>query len=119
MRLLAMFLTGCIFYFLFPFWWSVALSAFSTAFVVYKTARSAFWSGFITSTLLWTIMILVKTIPNDNLLAQKMAGLIHFSDWSLLLFLSAMLGGLVSGFGALSGYLTGQVMMPYIRKFIK
>jgi len=119
MRLLVMLLTGCIFYFLFSFWWSIALSAFSIAFVIYKTPRSAFWSGFITSALIWTIMILVKTTPNDNLLAQKMAGLIHLSDWGWLLLLSALLGGIVSGFCALSGFLTGRLLMPYIKQLIK
>ncbi|MBN9386353.1 MAG: hypothetical protein J0H74_36685 [Chitinophagaceae bacterium] len=113
MKFLIMLLTGIVFYFLLPVWWSVVPAVFLISLFMYKTGRAAFRDGLLCNTVIWVIMILVRTLPNDNLLAERMARLIHLSDWSLLLFVSLIPGALVGGFGALAGYLTGRTLAPY------
>ena len=87
-------------------WWVVALIAFATAFFLDKTPGQSFWSGFGGVFAAWTILILLKSIPNDNILAGRVIQLFPLPHWwGLLLIISALIGGLVGGMAALSGVL--------------
>ena len=115
MPFLIMFAGGILFYFLCSFWWSIVLVCFLAAFGFYKNGRSAFIGGFLVNSLIWTFAILVKTIPNDNLLATKMATVLHLSRWIWTLFITILIGGIVSGLGGFAGYLTRD-SVRFVRK---
>src|SRR5690349_23024050 len=88
-------------------WWMAAAIAFSAALFIGKTSGKAFWSGFVAIFVLWIILALMKSIPNDNLLASRVIQLFPLPhQWVLLLFVTALIGGLVGGMAALSGVLT-------------
>jgi hypothetical protein len=84
-------------------WWIVAGIAFLAAFFVGKTSGQSFWSGFGGVFIAWTIMALIKSIPNDNILATRVAHLFQLPNWILILLITALIGGLVGGMSALSG----------------
>ncbi|MDP9076216.1 MAG: hypothetical protein M3O71_02235 [Bacteroidota bacterium] len=86
-------------------WWVVAIAAFLPALFIGKTPARSFWSGFAGVFIVWTILALFKTVPNDNMLAKRMAGLFHLPNWVLLLIITALIGGIVGGMSALSGVL--------------
>ena len=87
-------------------WWVIALIAFIAAYFLGKTSGQSFWSGFGGVFIAWTILILLKTIPNDNILANRVIQLFPLPHWwILLLLISALIGGLVGGMSALSGVL--------------
>ncbi|MEZ2338698.1 hypothetical protein AB6735_23820 [Mucilaginibacter sp. RCC_168] len=86
-------------------WWVVAIAAFSAAFFIGKTSGQAFWSGFLAVFIVWIVLALFKSIPNDHILAKKVAVLLHLPGWGYLLVITGIIGGLVSGFAALSGVL--------------
>jgi uncharacterized membrane protein YhaH (DUF805 family) len=86
-------------------WWVVAIAAFSAAFFIGKTSGQAFWSGFLAVFIVWIVLALFKSIPNDHILAKKVALLFHLPGWGYLLVITGIIGGLVSGFAALSGVL--------------
>jgi uncharacterized membrane protein YhaH (DUF805 family) len=86
-------------------WWVVAIAAFSAAFFAGKTPRQAFWSGFSAVFIVWIVLALFKSIPNNHILATKVAQLFHLPGWWLLLLITGIIGGLVSGLAALSGLL--------------
>lgn len=111
-----MLLSGAALYYLLPFWWSIVPASFLTAFILCKNGRTAFWAGFCSNALIWCIMIFIKTIPNDNLLAARMAGLFHLPHLTLLLCISVLIGGLFSGFTSLSGYWVRQAVKVYFNK---
>lgn len=86
-------------------WWVVAIAAFIASFFIGKTSRWAFWSGFSAVFIGWVILALFKSVPNDHLLAKQVATLFQLPNWILLLFITAIIGGLVGGMAALSGVL--------------
>jgi len=88
-------------------WWVAALIAFLAALFAGKTSGKAFVSGFGAIFVLWVILALMKSIPNDNILASRVIQLFPLPhQWILLLLITALIGGLVGGLAALSGVLT-------------
>ena len=88
-------------------WWFVAIVAFVTAFFIGKTPGRSFWSGFGAVFIVWAVLALFKTIPNNNILASRVVQLFPIPHyWLLLLMITALIGGLVGGMAALSGMLT-------------
>jgi hypothetical protein len=86
-------------------WWVVAIAAFLAALFAGKTARQAFISGFGAVFIVWVVLALFKSIPNDHILAKRIAALFHLPSWWLILVVTGIVGGLVAGFAALSGLL--------------
>ena len=86
-------------------WWIVAITAFLAAFFIGKTSGQSFWSGFSAVFIVWTVLALFKSIPNDHILAKRVAGMFQLPNWILLLFVTALIGGLVGGMSAWSGVL--------------
>ena len=88
-------------------WWAAALIAFLAALFIGKTSGKAFLSGFGAIFVLWMILALMKSLPNDNVLAGRAIQLFPLPhQWILLLLITALIGGLVGGMAALSGVLT-------------
>jgi hypothetical protein len=91
-------------------WWIVALIAFLAALFLGKTSGKSFWSGFGGVFIVWVILTLLKSIPNDNMLASRVIQLFPLPhNWILLLLITALIGGLVGGMSALSGILVKKV----------
>jgi hypothetical protein len=87
-------------------WWVVAIAAFLAAFFIGKTPWQSFFSGFTAVFIVWTVLALFKTIPNDNILASRVVQLFPLpNNWIWLLVVTALIGGLVGGMAALSGVL--------------
>jgi|GEM_PF-147730 hypothetical protein len=91
--------------FLLP-WWGITIAAFLPALLIGKTSGRAFWSGFGAVFIVWAVFALLKSIPNDNILAGRVVQLFPLpNNWLWLLLVTAIIGGLVGGMGALSGVL--------------
>lgn len=86
-------------------WWIIAVIAFLAAFFINKKPGISFLSGFAAVFVAWAILALLKSIPNDNILAERVAKLFQLPNWMLLLLVTAFIGGLVGGMAALSGAL--------------
>lgn len=85
-------------------WWSFAVTSFMVALFVHQKAWLAFIAAFLGLFLLWGIMALLIDNANNHLLSQKIAAILHLPGSSLVLILvTALTGGLVSGFAGLSG----------------
>lgn len=85
-------------------WWSIAIAAFVTAVLVHQKAGKAFFAGFAGGFLLWGLLALLKDIPNESLLSKKIAEVLPLGGSTfLLIFITAFVGALVAGFGAMSG----------------
>lgn len=85
-------------------WWSIALIAFLVALLIPQTVGRSFLSGFLGIFLLWTILSFWIDIKNDHILSQKIAQIFPLGGSSALLIITtALIGGLVGGFAAMSG----------------
>jgi hypothetical protein len=87
-------------------WWSFAVTSFIIALFIHQKAWLAFVAAFLGLFLLWGIMTIIIDNANGHLLSQKIATLLPLhGSASLLIFITALIGGLVSGFAGLSGSL--------------
>ena len=83
-------------------WWLVVVAAFTIGSAA--RPRPAFLAGFLGVFLLWLVVGLIRDLPNDHILATRMAGVLPLGgQWWLFLVVSAVVGGLVGGFGAWTG----------------
>ena len=104
----AFFLTGFLAYVIGLFtnlpWWSFVFTSFIVAMAVHQKPGKAFSSGFIGLFLLWGLLAILKDNPNEHILSSKVAKLLPLGgSYILLIFLTAFIGGLVSGLAATSG----------------
>lgn len=85
-------------------WWGIALAGFAVAVLIYQTPRKAFLSGFTGLFLLWAIMASVIDASNQHIISKRIAALLPLGGSSLfLILLTALIGAIVGGLGALSG----------------
>lgn len=92
-------------------WWMAAVIAFVAAIYAGKSAGYAFWSGFFALSLVWLLLALFKSIPNNHLLAGRVAQMVHLPGWVWLLIVTVVIGGLVGGMSSLSGLLVKQALV--------
>ena len=85
-------------------WWSIAVVACIVAIAIPQSAGKSFLTGFIALFLLWGGLSFWISNNNDHVLAHKVSVLILKMDSPYLLILAtALIGGLVTGLGALTG----------------
>ncbi|MBW7891400.1 MAG: hypothetical protein H3C48_10335 [Chitinophagaceae bacterium] len=92
-------------------WWTIAVAAFLVPFIIIQKPYMAFLAGFIAIFLLWGGLSFWISSQNNHLLAHKIAVVIIKSDapW-LLIGLTALTGGVVAAFSALSGALLRRLL---------
>ena len=85
-------------------WWSIAIAAFLIALLIHQRAGKAFLSGFIGVFVLWGALAWWIDMKNEGILSHKIAAVLPLGGSSFLLILvTAFIGALVAGFGAISG----------------
>ena len=87
-------------------WWSIAIVSFVIAAVIPQHPGKAFIAGFIALFVLWGALSYWISNNNEHLLAHKVSLIIFKMDSPYFLILvTALIGALVAGLGALSGSL--------------
>lgn len=85
-------------------WYIIAAVAFVTGYLIKQSALTSFLSGFTAIFLLWVVYAFILSNANNDLLAHKVAMLLPLSgNVHLLMLVTGIIGGVVSGFAALSG----------------
>ena len=85
-------------------WWFFAIVALTVAVLIHQRAGKAFFSGFLGLFFLWFILAFWIDQANNSVLSVRIASVLPLggSKW-LLIFITAIVGGLVAGLSALSG----------------
>jgi len=93
-------------------WWTIAVAAFVVSALIPQRPLTAFFAGFLALFLLWGGMALGIDLANGSILGTRVAGIFPLHDSSAaLIVVTALVGALVSGGGALTAaYL--QKRMP-------
>jgi hypothetical protein len=90
-------------------WWLFAVTSFLVALAIPQKPVKAFLSGFAGLFLLWVILALMKDMENQHLLSVKVAKLLPLGgSYIILILVTGIVGGLVSGLAALTA--------SYVRK---
>lgn len=84
-------------------WWSVVPVSFLAGLSIYTRSLNAFLAGFLGVGLLWFFFALNIDIRTNSILTEKIADIFNLGRSLLLVVMSGLIGGLVSGFGSLSG----------------
>lgn len=86
-------------------WWFFVFSSAVIALTIRQSAFTTFFAGFMGMFLLWFTLAFIKDTANQHLLSQRVAPLLQLGDSSfLLVVVTGLVGGIVSGMGALTGY---------------
>lgn len=90
-------------------WWSVMLAGLLAGLIVPLKKSAAFFIPFFSVGLYWLVYAWWLTSQNDFLMAKRIAELLPLEgSTTLLLVISALIGGLAAGFSSLSGSLLSQ-----------
>lgn len=85
-------------------WYAVLIVSFCICSVFSKTAKIAFWHSFFAILILWTAAALYKSIPNENILATKVAEMFSLKFWPAILATTSLLGALTAGISGICGH---------------
>lgn len=100
-------------------WWGFGLAAFLVPWWRPLSAGRAFGSGASAIAALWLVQCLLKTLPNDNLLAGRVATLFMLPHWTGVLLAAVLAGGLLGGLAAWSGQLAAACFRPAVSRHFK
>lgn len=85
-------------------WWIMLVVAFILCAIISKTGKISFWQSFMAIFCLWIGYALFQSVPNNNLLAGKVAQMFGVKYWWAILFITGILSGLCAGISGLCGY---------------
>ena len=85
-------------------WWGIAITSLLVAVLVHRKAGKAFLSGLLGVFLLWAGLAWWIDMKNNGILSKKIATILPLGGNTILLILvTGLIGGLISGFAAMSG----------------
>lgn len=107
MLLLAIILGGYLLQSILP-WWILSILALAAAAALSIPPQPAFFAGLLGGMLLWGGYAMWLSAQNDGILLDRLSGLLGGSPPIVLFLITALLGGLLAGVGALTGSLGRQ-----------
>lgn len=85
-------------------WWGIAVAALLVAVLVHQKAFKAFLSGLLGVFLLWAGLAWWIDMKNNGVLSERIAHILPLGGNTLLLIgVTALVGGVVGGFAAMTG----------------
>ena len=85
-------------------WWGITIAAFFVAALIHQRPRNSYVSGFLGIFILWFLLVWLIDVKNQSILSKKIALLLPVGGSVFLLMLvTALIGGIIGGLGALSG----------------
>lgn len=93
-------------------WWSVVIASFLISLIISTKGKSSFISGFLGIALLWLMLAIITDLRTNSILTERVAGIFSLpNSWSLI-FVTAFIGGIAGGFGALTGSTLRSWILP-------
>ena len=87
-------------------WWTVAIAAFIGGFFFGTTSGETFAKGMAAVTTLWLLMTWYHHFTTQGILSNKIAQILPVGgNVGMLIAATVFIGGLVGGWGAMSGFL--------------
>jgi len=83
-------------------WWSVAIAAAVISIFYQQSGKKSFICGFLGVFLLWLIWSGVISFLNEGILSARLSTILLLPHSSFAILVTALIGGLVGGFAALT-----------------
>ncbi|MEN9598953.1 MAG: hypothetical protein RL596_1264 [Bacteroidota bacterium] len=92
-------------------WYSFAITSFIVGLAIKQKSFHSFLAGFVGVAILWVILAAITDMRNEHVLSTKVASILPMGgSWIVLLVVTGVVGGLVSGFAALTAsFVRGKV----------
>jgi len=85
-------------------WWGIAIAALLVAVIIHQKSGKAFFSGYLGVFILWGALAFWMNLNNQGVLSSRIAKVLPLNGNQVYLILvTALVGGLVAGFAAMSG----------------
>lgn len=91
-------------------WWAIAVIAAMLSFIFDIEAKVSFWAGFLAVALLWGGSAIFLSTLNEGVLSARIGSLLGNMPGFVLILITAIIGGVFGGLGALNGSFARQVM---------
>lgn len=86
-------------------WWTVAIAAFIGGAVFGKSSGETFLRGMVAVIILWLLMVCYHHFSTHGILSNKIAQILPVGgNVGILMLVTVLIGGLVGGWGAMSGF---------------
>jgi len=95
------------------FWWGIWMGGFITGSLIMQSWKNGLSASFCGGFLFWLIYSLILYGNGSELIAQKIAELLHLSSGMMLIMVSSFLGGVL----ALLGFCVGKSQMQIMKSF--
>ena len=87
-------------------WWTVAIAAFIGGAIFGKSSGETFVKGMIAVIIVWLLMVCYYHFSTQGILSNKIAQILPMGgNAGILILVTVLIGGLVGGLGAMSGFL--------------
>ncbi len=87
-------------------WWTLAIAAFIGGAIFGKASGETFAKGMAAIAVLWLIMVLYHHFSTQGILSNKIAQILPVGgNVGILIVVTILIGGIVGGLGAVSGFL--------------
>ncbi len=96
----------------FGYWWGVAIVAAILSFFFRLTPLTSFIIGFSSVSLMWLTYAVILNMINKGEMASKIGTLIGGLPTLQLIVITAGIGGILGGLGALTGSLGRELLAP-------
>jgi hypothetical protein len=93
-------------------WWAVALAAFLINLIIFTKGLSSFVSGFLGVGILWFFKALITDFSTGAILSEKVADIFNLPGSTLLVIITAFIGGMAGGSASVTGSALRSWIMP-------
>ncbi|WP_240755290.1 hypothetical protein [Pedobacter sp. SYP-B3415] len=92
-------------------WWIIIVVSFITCGLIGKTAKVSLWGSFFAIFCLWSGYAVFESLPNQHMLANRVAEMFGVKVWWALVLLTGFLGGFVAGVSGFCGHHFRKAML--------
>jgi hypothetical protein len=86
-------------------WWIIALVGLLVGYLINLTPAKTFLAGFLACFILWAGIALYTDIANEHILAGRVGALFTLKQPILMVLITGLIGGLITGMASLTGAL--------------
>ncbi len=102
---------GCYYLPTFMPWWSIFIISALVGYLIPGNGFNLFNAGFLGGGIVWLTMSFVLDAKTNSILTDKIIQLFPFNDKIYLILITALIGALSAGFGALTGNSFRQIFL--------